>query len=82
MFSFLTDFQCEIKLFKNKGCMGANNSGDVDVCMCIFRSCVCVLQHQSFPQSKNGFRVGMRLEGIDPLRPSMYCVLSVAEVTT
>ncbi|XP_058249623.1 lethal(3)malignant brain tumor-like protein 3 isoform X2 [Hemibagrus wyckioides] len=36
---------------------------------------------ESFPQSKNGFRVGMRLEGIDPLHPSMYCVLSVAEVS-
>ncbi|XP_053497899.1 lethal(3)malignant brain tumor-like protein 3 isoform X1 [Ictalurus furcatus] len=38
-------------------------------------------EHQSFPQSKSGFRVGMRLEGIDPLHPSMYCVLSVAEVS-
>ncbi|KAK3522498.1 hypothetical protein QTP86_016147, partial [Hemibagrus guttatus] len=37
--------------------------------------------HQSFPQTKNGFRVGMRLEGIDPLHPSMYCVLSVAKVS-
>lgn len=35
---------------------------------------------QSFPTSKNGFKVGMRLEGIDPLHPSMFCVLSVAEV--
>ncbi|KAK3522678.1 hypothetical protein QTP86_029156 [Hemibagrus guttatus] len=38
-------------------------------------------EHQSFPQTKNGFRVGMRLEGIDPLHPSMYCALSVAEVS-
>ncbi|XP_062857852.1 lethal(3)malignant brain tumor-like protein 3 isoform X2 [Trichomycterus rosablanca] len=37
-------------------------------------------EYQAFPQSKNGFRVGMRLEGIDPRHPSMYCVLSVAEV--
>ncbi|MBN3302679.1 LMBL4 protein, partial [Amia calva] len=29
---------------------------------------------------RNGFKVGMRLEGIDPLHPSMFCVLSVAEV--
>ncbi|XP_067108044.1 lethal(3)malignant brain tumor-like protein 4 isoform X1 [Osmerus mordax] len=35
---------------------------------------------QSFPSSKNGFKVVMRLEGIDPLHPSMFCVLSVAEV--
>lgn len=39
------------------------------------------LQYQSFPLSKNGFKVGMRLEGIDPLHPSMFCVLSVAEVS-
>ncbi|XP_072355313.1 lethal(3)malignant brain tumor-like protein 3 [Scyliorhinus torazame] len=40
----------------------------------LFREC------QSFPQSKNGLKVGMKLEGIDPEHPSMYCVLSVAEV--
>lgn len=33
-----------------------------------------------FPSSKNGFRVGMKLEGIDPKHPSLFCVLSVAEV--
>ncbi|KAK1172889.1 lethal(3)malignant brain tumor-like protein 3 [Acipenser oxyrinchus oxyrinchus] len=37
-------------------------------------------EHQTFPANKNGFKVGMRLEGIDPLHPSMLCVLSVAEV--
>uniref|UniRef100_A0AAY5F243 SAM domain-containing protein n=1 Tax=Electrophorus electricus TaxID=8005 RepID=A0AAY5F243_ELEEL len=36
--------------------------------------------YQLFPSSRNGFKVGMRLEGIDPLHPSMFCVLSVAEV--
>ncbi|KAJ8277565.1 hypothetical protein GJAV_G00076700 [Gymnothorax javanicus] len=35
---------------------------------------------QSFPSDRNGFKVGMLLEGIDPLHPSMFCVLSVAEV--
>uniref|UniRef100_A0A8C1QWV1 L3MBTL histone methyl-lysine binding protein 4 n=1 Tax=Cyprinus carpio TaxID=7962 RepID=A0A8C1QWV1_CYPCA len=35
---------------------------------------------QAFPDSRNGFKAGMRLEGIDPLHPSMFCVLSVAEV--
>ncbi|OBS75802.1 hypothetical protein A6R68_17746, partial [Neotoma lepida] len=29
---------------------------------------------------ENGFQVGMRLEGIDPRRPSVFCALSVAEV--
>uniref|UniRef100_A0A8B9LQE3 L3MBTL histone methyl-lysine binding protein 3 n=1 Tax=Astyanax mexicanus TaxID=7994 RepID=A0A8B9LQE3_ASTMX len=38
-------------------------------------------EYQSFPQCKNGFRVGMRLEGIDPEHPSMYCVLSISEVS-
>ncbi|XP_030638762.1 lethal(3)malignant brain tumor-like protein 3 [Chanos chanos] len=38
-------------------------------------------EHQSLPQNKNGFRVGMKLEGVDPEHPSMYCVLSVAEVS-
>ncbi|XP_067135172.1 lethal(3)malignant brain tumor-like protein 4 isoform X2 [Centruroides vittatus] len=36
--------------------------------------------YQSFPTSKNGFRTGMKLEGIDPRHPSMFCVLSVAEI--
>jgi len=35
---------------------------------------------QPFPVSKNGFKVGMRLEGVDPSHPSLYCVLSAAEV--
>ena len=42
---------------------------------------VLLLQNQSFPHGRNGFKVGMRLEGIDPLHPSMFCVLSVAEVS-
>ncbi|XP_045491814.1 uncharacterized protein LOC123691455 [Colias croceus] len=33
-----------------------------------------------FPYNKNGFRVGMRLEAIDPHHPSMFCVVTVAEV--
>uniref|UniRef100_A0A3Q3JH69 SAM domain-containing protein n=1 Tax=Monopterus albus TaxID=43700 RepID=A0A3Q3JH69_MONAL len=36
---------------------------------------------QSFPSRRTGFKVGMKLEGIDPLHPSMFCVLTVAEVT-
>ncbi|MBN3326499.1 LMBL3 protein, partial [Atractosteus spatula] len=38
-------------------------------------------EHQSFPHSKNGFKVGMKLEGVDPEHPSVYCVLTVAEVS-
>ncbi|KAF6088220.1 L3MBTL histone methyl-lysine binding protein 4 [Phyllostomus discolor] len=37
-------------------------------------------QDQSFPEYENGFQVGMRLEGIDPRHPAVFCVLSVAEV--
>ncbi|XP_048355916.1 lethal(3)malignant brain tumor-like protein 4 isoform X1 [Sphaerodactylus townsendi] len=37
-------------------------------------------ESQSFPQNKNGFKVGMKLEGLDPDHPSLFCVLSVAEV--
>lgn len=34
-----------------------------------------------FPyQSRNGFKIGMRLEAIDPQHPSLFCVVSVAEV--
>ncbi|XP_028158291.1 uncharacterized protein LOC114351322 [Ostrinia furnacalis] len=33
-----------------------------------------------FPYNRNGFRVGMRMEAIDPQHPSMFCVASVAEV--
>ncbi|XP_028659569.1 lethal(3)malignant brain tumor-like protein 4 isoform X2 [Erpetoichthys calabaricus] len=37
-------------------------------------------EYQTFPTNKNGFKAGMRLEGVDPLHPSMFCVLSVAEI--
>ncbi|XP_069703930.1 lethal(3)malignant brain tumor-like protein 3 isoform X2 [Periplaneta americana] len=33
-----------------------------------------------FPYSKNGFKVGMKMEGIDPEHPSYYCVLTVVDV--
>ncbi|XP_013140482.1 PREDICTED: uncharacterized protein LOC106104841 isoform X2 [Papilio polytes] len=33
-----------------------------------------------FPYNRNGFKVGMRLEAIDPQHPSLFCVVSVAEV--
>ncbi|XP_061870516.1 lethal(3)malignant brain tumor-like protein 3 isoform X2 [Colius striatus] len=37
-------------------------------------------EHQSFPEGRNGFKVGMKLEGLDPEHPSQFCVLTVAEV--
>ncbi|XP_045430183.1 lethal(3)malignant brain tumor-like protein 1 isoform X2 [Pipistrellus kuhlii] len=36
--------------------------------------------YQTVPQNKNGFRSGMKLEGIDPQHPSLYFILTVAEV--
>ncbi|GAB5571880.1 lethal(3)malignant brain tumor-like protein 3 isoform X1 [Prionailurus iriomotensis] len=36
-------------------------------------------EYQSFPYNKNGFKVGMKLEGVDPEHQSVYCVLTVAE---
>ncbi|XP_073930897.1 lethal(3)malignant brain tumor-like protein 1 isoform X2 [Castor canadensis] len=35
---------------------------------------------QAVTHSKNGFKLGMKLEGIDPQHPSMYFILTVAEV--
>ncbi|XP_077382079.1 lethal(3)malignant brain tumor-like protein 4 isoform X2 [Festucalex cinctus] len=37
-------------------------------------------EHQSIPQSRNSFKVGMKLEGLDPCHPSLFCVLTVAEI--
>uniref|UniRef100_A0A3Q3BV27 L3MBTL histone methyl-lysine binding protein 4 n=1 Tax=Haplochromis burtoni TaxID=8153 RepID=A0A3Q3BV27_HAPBU len=37
------------------------------------------LTSQTFPSRKTGFKVGMKLEGIDPMHPSMFCVVTVAE---
>lgn len=34
----------------------------------------------AFPYAKNQFKVGMKLEGIDPEHPSRYCVLTVVEI--
>ncbi len=39
------------------------------------------IQSQRVPTVKNGFKQGMKLEGIDPQHPSMYFVLTVAEVS-
>ncbi|NXH22727.1 LMBL3 protein, partial [Bucco capensis] len=37
-------------------------------------------EYQSFPQEQNGFKVGMKLEGLDPEHSSRFCVLTVAKV--
>ncbi|XP_064132171.1 lethal(3)malignant brain tumor-like protein 1 isoform X2 [Loxodonta africana] len=36
--------------------------------------------YQAVTHNKNGFKLGMKLEGIDPQHPSMYFILTVAEV--
>ncbi|XP_037668376.1 lethal(3)malignant brain tumor-like protein 1 isoform X8 [Choloepus didactylus] len=36
--------------------------------------------YQAVTNNKNGFKLGMKLEGIDPQHPSMYFILTVAEV--
>ncbi|XP_053142349.1 lethal(3)malignant brain tumor-like protein 3 isoform X2 [Hemicordylus capensis] len=38
-------------------------------------------EYQSIPYNKNGFKVGMKVEGVDPEHQSVYCVLTVAEVS-
>nr|XP_027200208.1 lethal(3)malignant brain tumor-like protein 4 isoform X2 [Dermatophagoides pteronyssinus] len=35
---------------------------------------------QNYPTRQNGFKVGMKLEGIDPLHPSKFCCLTVVDV--
>lgn len=60
-------------------CFGLCLSSDEPVPALTLR-CTFVLQHQSFPQSRNSFKVGMKLEGLDPCHPSLFCVLTVAEV--
>ncbi|XP_066588878.1 lethal(3)malignant brain tumor-like protein 3 isoform X2 [Prorops nasuta] len=47
---------------------------------CKAKAAPAKLFKDSFPDSKNHFKVGMKLEGIDPEHPSRYCVLTVAEV--
>ncbi|XP_078275308.1 lethal(3)malignant brain tumor-like protein 1 isoform X2 [Rhinoraja longicauda] len=46
----------------------------------LFREFSSLGQFQSCPRNKNVFKVGMKLEGIDPTHPSMYFVLTVFEV--
>lgn len=40
----------------------------------------CFNEAQTYPTIKNNFKVGMKLEGVDPQHPSKFCVLTVAEV--
>lgn len=50
--------------------------------LCHFLHCsFFCFQYQIASQHKNGFKVGMKLEGIDPQHPSMYFILTVAEVS-
>uniref|UniRef100_A0A8C6RVD8 Lethal(3)malignant brain tumor-like protein 1 n=1 Tax=Nannospalax galili TaxID=1026970 RepID=A0A8C6RVD8_NANGA len=41
---------------------------------------VSLFQDSQAVTHKNGFKLGMKLEGIDPQHPSMYFILTVAEV--
>ena len=41
----------------------------------------CFNDYQTFPTTKNNFKVGMKLEGVDPQHPAKFCVLTVAEVS-
>lgn len=38
------------------------------------------LFREPFPVHKNGFKLGMKLEGVDPKHQSLFCVLTVAEI--
>ncbi|XP_047528289.1 uncharacterized protein LOC125064970 [Vanessa atalanta] len=50
----------------------------LDVCKA--KAAPVKLFRDPFPYSKNNFKVGMRMEAIDPQHPSLFCVVSVAEV--
>ncbi|KAM9677252.1 LOW QUALITY PROTEIN: lethal(3)malignant brain tumor-like protein 4 [Dama dama] len=39
-----------------------------------------LLRDQPFPEQENGFQAGIKLEGINHQHPSLFCVLSIAEV--
>lgn len=45
-----------------------------------FRSAPLKLFDKPFPLEKNYFRVGQKLEGIDPEHEALFCVMTVAEV--
>ena len=42
--------------------------------------CCEISQDQPFPEQENGFQARIRLEGINHQHPSVFCVLSVAEL--
>ncbi|XP_060810942.1 uncharacterized protein LOC106139127 isoform X1 [Amyelois transitella] len=49
--------------------------------ICKAKAVPCKVFKDPFPNpNRNGFKVGMRLEAIDPQHPSIFCVVSVAEV--
>ncbi|XP_015261134.1 PREDICTED: lethal(3)malignant brain tumor-like protein 1 [Gekko japonicus] len=70
--------QMEVKQEEANGSGGeppASNTGNEE-----WSTSQLIFQHQLVGQHKNGFQVGMKLEGIDPQHPSMYFILTVAEV--
>lgn len=44
------------------------------------KSAPYTLFKDAFPTGKNNFKIGMKLEGIDPIHPSLFCVLTVSAV--
>lgn len=48
--------------------------------ICKAKAAPVKLFQNPFPYNRNGFKVGMRLEAIDPQHPSIFCVVSVEEV--
>lgn len=45
-----------------------------------FRSAPLKLFDKPFPLEKNYFKVGQKLEGIDPEHEALFCVMTVVEV--
>ncbi|CAB1329426.1 unnamed protein product [Coregonus sp. 'balchen'] len=59
---------------------GHNRAGTGEVKMELWTWGQYLEEAQRVPQCKSSFRQGMKLEGVDPQHPSMYFVLTVAEV--
>lgn len=48
--------------------------------ICKAKAAPVKLFKDAFPYNRNNFKLGMRMEAIDPQHPSLFCVVSVAEV--
>lgn len=72
---------CTRQAFPRGVCGFAVPAAPARLSVILFESCFACVQSQRVPTVKNGFKQGMKLEGIDPQHPSMYFVLTVAEVS-